>query len=251
MINLKVNKFELKKIELIIFDKDGTIIDSHYLWQEIINRRAKRLCEIFSLNEEFEKKFESVMGLNPATRKLKSSGPIAIKSRNEVINTLHNFLIKNNIDTKEEILENLFFDVHRDFEKDVYKFVKPIPSCVNFINKLDSAKVKLALITSDSTTNAIIAMKKLSLFNRFELVLGNDKKLGNKKDGYPAKFACEVTNINPINTIAIGDTIMDHEMALNANIKASILISSGQISLDELQKSNPYSLSSLDDVSIK
>ena len=56
MINLKAKNFELNDIELIIFDKDGTITDSHYFWQEIINRRAKKICKKLSLHNEFEKK---------------------------------------------------------------------------------------------------------------------------------------------------------------------------------------------------
>ena len=51
MINLKSKNFNLKNLELIIFDKDGTITDSHFFWIEIIKRRAKRICLEYNLDE--------------------------------------------------------------------------------------------------------------------------------------------------------------------------------------------------------
>ena len=46
MIDIKVNGEVIRNIEGVIFDKDGTLTDSHIYWSEIIRRRAKNFAII-------------------------------------------------------------------------------------------------------------------------------------------------------------------------------------------------------------
>ena len=78
-------KFKIKNIEGIIFDKDGTLTDSNFYWSEIIKRRAYEIIKILNIDKDYYKYLCNSMGLDLKNNKLFEKGPIAIKSRDEVI----------------------------------------------------------------------------------------------------------------------------------------------------------------------
>ena len=49
MVNFRINDENLSGIEGVIFDKDGTLTDSHIYWSEIIRRRANKICQFCDL----------------------------------------------------------------------------------------------------------------------------------------------------------------------------------------------------------
>ena len=55
MIKLLGPKFQFNDVELILFDKDGTLTDSHSFWLEIINRRAAKICNYFGIGKRYVK----------------------------------------------------------------------------------------------------------------------------------------------------------------------------------------------------
>ena len=63
MINIVCKNFRLNDIEGIIFDKDGTITNSHYYWAEIIKRRSQKITDDFINKIDFllEKKEKDLL----------------------------------------------------------------------------------------------------------------------------------------------------------------------------------------------
>ena len=57
-------------------------------------------------------------------------------------------------------------------------------------------------------------------------------------------------NIENKNVICIGDTPIDHEMAVNANLKGSILVESGQIPLNSLLIFSKHCVKNLSEIVI-
>ena len=64
-------------------------------------------------------------------------------------------------------------------------------------------------------------------------------------------LAIEKLQANPESTIVIGDAPMDAMMAENAKLKGSILVSTGQVDLEDLQKFSKYTVKNLSEVKIK
>ena len=56
--------------------------------------------------------------------------------------------------------------------------------------------------------------------------------------------------VNPKNVIAIGDAEMDFEMASNSGLRGSILVSTGQNTIDQLRRINEMSITSLNYLSV-
>ena len=180
MIDLICKSFKIENIEAVIFDKDGTIIDANIYWSEIIKLRAEMILKEYKIKKNFYSKICESMGLNLNTNKLLPDGPIALKSRNEVINSLLSFLNEIEINILPDDAKKIFRKVHENFSLKVNKFIKPIDSSINLIRNLSQCGVKLALITSDTTLNAKNTLKKLKLDSYFDIVIGGDIDLKKK-----------------------------------------------------------------------
>ena len=168
-----------------------------------------------------------------------SAGPIAIKNRDEVVNTLEIYFRDNNIDLTRSSIEKVFDRVHSDFVRESSQFVLPIVGVVDFIKTLKANNINISLITSDTLDGARSSLDKLDILNCFDFLAGKDSGFGHKVSGRPAIEACKFFAVSPKNTIIIGDAPMDYTMGLQSGIN-SILISTGQIEKRELLKITPF-----------
>ena len=245
MVDIKVNGEIIQNIEGVIFDKDGTLTDSHVYWSEIIRRRAKKLCDYFNLPDIEYVNLTFVMGLDINIGKLMPEGPIAIKSRNEVISSLEKYLESIGCSNSFDVIVNVIKEVNSEF-RDVNDFIKPINECISLVKKLKGLGVKIALLTSDTTKNAISMTDYLEITNYFDLIQGTDGIGEKKSSGKSALEVCDKMSVSPQNVISIGDTEVDYIMSQNSKLGGCILVSSGQVSVVELQKRTKCSITSLD-----
>ena len=251
MINISTKNFRIDNVEAIIFDKDGTLTDSSFYWSEIIKRRSKKIQKDLFLSKKGYYELLKVMGLDIHTNKLLPEGPIAIKSRKEVIDVIIDHLKKKDLKVNTDYLEELFKEVHRDFSKEAHKFILPIASAYSLIKLLKKENIKLILLTSDTKFNADETIRILNLNNHFDLVFGGDSGFGDKKSGESCKKICQKLNLKNDTVICIGDTPVDNEMAINGKLKASILVESGQIGIEILSKFSRYCISDLSEITIE
>ena len=271
MAKLYTDKWSLDNIKAVLFDKDGTFINSHIYWGEIIKRRIHAVMQHFEIKEDLFASLCSSLGLDTKTGLLIKEGPIAIFSREVVVTSLINKLkecgVSSNSSTIEEILGNvpvvrimpntpalvnaeIFKKVHENFLPDIYNYVKIIEDAKILFDKLKSVEIKLAVVTSDMHANTDAILKHLGLEKYFDLVIGKDDCSKAKKTGEPAKIALKKLNVKAENTISVGDAEMDYLMAKNAGLKGSILVATGQTPLEELLDYTPTSVEKLKEVQV-
>tara|TARA_B100000242_G_C42986220_1_gene457758 strand:+ start:389 stop:1150 length:762 start_codon:yes stop_codon:yes gene_type:complete len=249
-IKLKNSNLSFEEIECVILDKDGTITDSHYYWSEIIIRRSRMIIETLNLDQKCFELIASSMGLNTFSNKLSNEGPIALKSREEVIRIVCEKLNKKNIKINNNQLSKIFLKVHEEFTIDAERFIKPIVEACKFIKICRRKNLKLVLISSDTELNTKRMVEILDLEGYFDLIIGGDSGFDNKSKGFSSKYACKELGISAKNTISIGDAFADFEMAENANLKGCVLVATGQIPIERLLEINHFCIKTLDEVLI-
>ncbi len=246
MISLKTKNWELENIETVLFDKDGTFIDLHYFWGKMTEMRASEIIEYYKIKTEHFSNICRYLGYNTKTKKMLKNGITALYSRPQIIKLLNITLnSKLNINSTEQELEKIFDKVSLDFYKNIREYTKPINDAISFIEKLHSKNIKLGIVTSDSIKSTQITLRQFNWEHLFDVVIGRESSPEPKESGCPTKLALNKLNANPNTTIMIGDAPMDCISANNSNLKATILVSTGQIDENCLKKHSKYTINNL------
>lgn len=251
MISLKTNDWKIANVEAILFDKDGTFIDVHLYWGEIIKRRIKAVTAFYSIDQLFFSSLCLSLGLDLEQNRLIAAGPIALLDRNAVINSLIARLKQLKIIVKKEDIEHLFKEVHQDFLPEVNNYIKLIPEAKDLFDRLKSTDVKCGVVTSDVKANTEAILEYLDLKKYFDIIIGKDDCTQAKKTGEPARVAVDRLAVDPLKTISVGDALMDYEMAKNGGLLGSILVATGQTPFEELQQYTKMVVCTLKDVCIE
>lgn len=251
MADLYTDNWELKNVNTVLFDKDGTFIDSHVYWGRIIVLRVQAVMDFYKVDEKYFDDLCLSLGYDTQNKVLIEKGPIALLAREAVIDSLMNKLKEISIKSDFDAIAKIFKGVHTKFLDEIYDYVKPIKEAEILFKRLKEKGVQLAVVTSDMKANTEAILEKTNLSQYFDLVIGKDSCTKAKKTGEPALVALKILNADPETTISVGDAPMDFEMAKNANLKGSILVSTGQIPEIRLKELVNTTVKSLREVKVK
>jgi len=251
MINLYSKTWEIENIDTVIFDKDGTFIDSHLYWGRIIARRINAVIDYYDIEKKYFDDLCLALGYDTKLEMLIEQGPIALLPREEIICSLLNTLDKLGVEAESSVIDELFKKEHKLFQSEIYDYIKILDGAKELFSKLKEKNVKLAVVTSDAYENTIQILEYLEIKDYFNLVMGKEACTEPKRTGKPAIKALDILKSKIENSICVGDAPMDSDMGRNANLKACILVSTGQIPRCELDKHSSYTVNSLKEVNIK
>jgi phosphoglycolate phosphatase len=216
----------LKDIELVCFDKDGTLL-TLTMYIPVMKKRAELLFEKYHLKEENRNDILELMGLNPETHEIISGGPIHIE-RIEIINRTREYLRKLSINSTVEEIAEIFDEV--DSLVDFTKNVETFEGVNRVIQEFKKENVKTLLVTHDSTEPAQKQLMSVGLFHLFDLILGLD--LDSPYLAKPApdmlQYGCKVLEVDVTKSIVIGDDDRDMLMGRNAGALCCIGVLTGK-----------------------
>lgn len=249
MITLAFGGNVFNNIKAIIFDKDGTLIDSWLYWGRVIELRAKALMEYYQIRKLELSDICSTLGLSVKENRLKEEGPIALVSREEVIDITWELLNSNNINSTKSEISDIFNKTHDIFKKEMDKYIRIIPGVKEFLGKIPSNIVKI-LITSDAFANTEKGLELVGIKDYFDLVLTKESSDKPKSSGETAKAALSKFNVDRSQTVVIGDSPADYQMGKNAGIDNIILVATGQITKENLLNYSKFVVSSMKDIKV-
>lgn len=183
------------RLRLVVFDFDGTIVDS----LEAIILAMSAAWRAHDLNPPDPAAIRRVIGLSliEAMAILHPEGE----------NALHHGLC--------EHYKTAFHDLRArpDHDEPLY------PGAVEALDALQGAGFLLAIATSKSHRGTLKTLQMHGLEDRFISIQTPDQGLGKPHPDMLLR-AVEVAGVEPVDTVMIGDTVFDMEMARNAAITA-------------------------------
>lgn len=223
MSNLILPNGKIDNIKMVIFDKDGTLIDIHHYWCSMIELRAEFFVNSLKNkdinNDELYHELVDKMGIDAHTKKMKPQGPVGIKPRNFIIDVAYETISKySNSYTKEKVIK-LFEDVDEYSKTKLKDIVKPLVGVIDILNNLKRNNILISIATTDLSTRALLAMEILGLKDYFIEIVGADLVKNAKPSPDLVEYIIKKHNLDISDIVVIGDSMADLNMAKNANSK--------------------------------
>ncbi|WP_066192382.1 MULTISPECIES: pyrophosphatase PpaX [Gracilibacillus] len=178
------------KIETLLFDLDGTLINTNEL---IIASFAHTLEQYEDRSYTREEIIEFI-------------GPPLIDSLGKI-----------NPDQAEEMMKT-----YREFNiANHEKYVEAYPTVVETIQTLKEAGYKLGVVTTKLHDTAKLGLKMTGLAEYFDIVIGLDDITHAKPHPEPILTAMDALQANPMTTMMIGDNYHDIEAGHNAGVQTA------------------------------
>lgn len=221
----------LDDVKLLIFDKDGTLIDIHHYWATMIRMRAALLAEMqssdFELRPNLRRELESAMGLDSATGRLRPEGPVGTHPRRAVVSAVEKKLRDYGVPGDAEVVEDAFAAIDKSTSEDLRPLLKLLPGVRGLLKEARDLGVLAAIATTDIAPRAIAALEALGLEEAFSAVAGSDMV----RESKPAPDLCNELlrrlGVSAHNAVVIGDHPVDAEMAARAGVGATIAVLTG------------------------
>ena len=240
-------------IKLVVFDKDGTIIDNTLMFGNWTLQIVKNLSEIFPELLERENGKPSIwqhLGYDNIKNEFDGDSIVAKGSNDDIRNAICDYIInvrklvicENEKEHKSvvQMIREIWFDIK--VSKETIKQCGDVHGVFNFLHMNN---IKIAICTCDdrkpteeclnildiglklsekSESNKTINLENKSYID--DLICGNDM-IANKPSPDPLLRICRNLNIKPENAMMIGDTISDVHAGINAKFGRVVGVLSG------------------------
>jgi len=238
-----------QNIKLVLFDKDGTLIDIHHYWASMIKIRASKIIERwFSSTENshlIQQSLITAMGVNLETNRMKPEGPVGVKPRAYIVKVATQIVKDNGIQITNADMENLFSDVDSQTSLNLKPLLILLPGVLPLLQKLKTCKISMAVVSTDITSRTRKSMQVLELDDFFCKIIGGDEVANTKPAPDLAELVMQTKNYSPAETMVIGDHPVDIEMGESAGILTNIGVLTG---LSDKSRFNNYECITIPDL---
>jgi phosphoglycolate phosphatase len=207
------------KIEHVCFDLDGTLVDSR---ETIIKSTISALDELNIPYEIDKKKFENMIGLH-----------------------FHDIFNEFDIPVPDF---NKFLEIYK---KEYFNFISDsvlYDGVRNILEQLNKKNIKVSLLTTKGQDQADKLIDHFGLRKYFTFVMGRRDGIQHKPSPESLLFICNEINIQPMNTLMVGDTELDILCGKNANASTCAVLY-GYRTIEQLKENNPdYIINNLNEL---
>ncbi len=233
--------------ELVIFDKDGTLLDFEKTWIGVIRELITSLGAYTPLTPALRQRVQDALGVSVDDFRVDGNGLLAMGTFVECNALLTYCLYREGIrwDRAHGIVEEVGAAVFGPESRK--RHVQAAPGAIDLLKMLKSRDIPAAVATNDKRADALVDMKLIGALPYIDLVLGADSVDNSKPAPDMVEKICSSMGKDPGRTILIGDTIMDALLGRNASVMLTIGVS-GIVSAEELARHMNVVVSSLRDI---
>jgi phosphoglycolate phosphatase len=250
MAEVVVDNEVISDIDLVVFDKDGTLIDLHYYWYTMVSYRAKMICEYLGLTKKDFENLMEVMGINTKQKRVKPEGPVGQKKREIVMMAAVDYLRSTGFPGQFKLCREVFARVDKSSVSNLKDIVRPIEGLFSIFDAIKRTSCQIAIATSDITNRVWLVMNHLGLKDKVDVVVGSDRVAREKPHPETIEMILKELQVSSENAIMVGDACADLEMGISAGMRASIGVTSGVSSKKDLLAITSYVIPNISFISI-
>lgn len=229
----------LEDLQIILFDKDGTLIDIHHYWASMIGIRASLIGERWFTDrtdrEELERRLIDAMGVDLESGRMKPGGPVGVKPRPHIVTVATEVVCDAGVEVGNEDMEALFKGVDEMTARNMLPLLHMLPGVEKFLKSADGLGVDLAVVSTDITERAKRALDALGLDGYFKYVIGGDLVNQAKPSAEMVELILDEWDYAREKMVVVGDHPVDMEMGINAGIKNNVGVLTGLASKESFE----------------
>ncbi len=215
-------------LRLVIFDKDGTLIDFHNMWGGWITELARRLEAASGLPISFQL-FNS-FGFDPVSSRVSPDGPLAAWSMAALSQLAVDILCDAGLgrDEAERVTACAWYS------PDPVKLARSLANLPRLFGALSANDVKIAVATSDDRAATEATLAGLGIARYVNAVIAADEGLPTKPAPDMVLHLCRRLGIDPADAVVVGDAVADLKMGHAAGVGLAVGVLSGVSSRETL-----------------
>ena len=239
-------------IDLVIFDKDGTLIDFDHLWGNRTRRCLAALKQDHAASDELLATLSSSLGYNHITQQVAGDGPLATIPRAKLITITATVMYQHYHDMSwheaEAFAEQLFFE---------YIIIPPnltdlrgTTDLKSLFQRLRDAGIKIAVATADdrAVTERSLSLLGVSLY--VDALVCGDDPFTPKPAPDGLLHLSQSLAIAPDRIMMVGDTNHDLLAGRNAAVSCCLGVLSGTGTTEMLNEHADVIVDSIADIKI-
>lgn len=214
------------EIELVVFDKDGTLIDLHRLWGERTRRGVAYLAAELE-NDTLIEPLYRTLGYDPVQARLLADGPMATIPRSRLMLVTATVLYQHGLGWHEaEILAaRMFADIMTALP--MREDLEPIGDLVTLFRELRAAGVRIAVATSDDRGPTEHTLALLAIRDRVDWLVCGDDPLPAKPSLRVLAHLADLAGVAAARILMVGDTPCDMHTGRNGGAGLCVGVLSG------------------------
>jgi phosphoglycolate phosphatase len=211
----------LDGIELIVFDKDGTLIEFHLMWGAWVDRLANRLETESGLS--LRDGLYALLGVDDDTGLIHAHGLLAATPMSRIREAVAAFVAEAGAGRERaEAALALAWDA-----PDPVALARPVTDLKPLFERLRRRVRLFAVATSDDRDPTVRTLESLGIAGEFAGLACADDGIPNKPAPDPVLRLCERLGVPPHRTAVVGDSPFDLRMGRAAGVARTIAVLTG------------------------
>jgi len=234
--------------ELVIFDKDGTLVDLTRVLFGLA--RARRLTVEEHGRREVADLWEKAIGIDLSHDKMDYAGPLATTPRQqEMLIAAACFYLKGYSWEEARKHAQKAYDEADERMEPPFSTVL-LPGVEATLKQIRAQGVKLAIASTDTHKRIASSFEALGVAMLFDAFIGDDDVVNGKPAADMIVEAMKRTSCTPEQTVMVGDSMSDMCMGKNAKVKACIGVLTGSTKKKRLELVADVIISSVSELRI-
>jgi phosphoglycolate phosphatase len=235
---------------LIIFDKDGTLIDFTATWVPLIRKRVSFLLKALGReDQELAALLLKSWGIDPSSGKIDPRGPCPVSPRSDeiVIGTMALYQQGYPWDESKQRVAVAFDEA--DADGDWRGKVLPVRGIQTFLLRLRAQGFRIALATNDERRDTEAILNHLGMENLFDKILCAGEVTLPKPHPETIFSICRQLGVDPKEAVMVGDSVADMMAGKRAGVALTVGVLEGGVTpREELEKVADLVVNSVQDL---
>jgi len=249
MIDLEINGAVLEGIDLIIFDKDGTLFQLYPYWSRMALLRGRCICRALEEGASAARPRPACiqpgpglaewialqMGVDLAGGRINPRGPIGIESRQNIQALLKRRLMEKGYAADLDVIRKAFrqADTYFSREERIAESHVPVAGMTGFLMSL-KGRCRCAMLSHDTTKKLELSARSQGIAECFQMYLGGDRSAFPKPHPWGAQEIMARLGARPERTAFLGDSINDLKCGRDAGCGHVVAVLSEISDIEEI-----------------